>query len=416
MIIRFLSLLIVLILTDVIVYSGCRRTFFNRGSRALRKFSLIYWAISVAFVLYFIIHASIIGIPGNDFVKYRSYFVVFAIFVLLYLPKFIMAIFILIDDLLHISIFIILRILNKIQRANFSVFMRSYRFLSYSGFFLGIILFFFTLYGITKGTTDFRVKEVNISYNNLPNAFDGFKIAHISDVHLGSFYYQESVEKGISLLNEQKPDVILMTGDMVNTVSDEASLYVNLFKNLKPAYGKYAVLGNHDMGDYMKWDTLGGQHSRTDEVANIETAMGFSVLRNTHVVLHKNNDSIVLAGVDNWGLPPFKKYGNLNQALSGFSPNAFTILLSHDPTHWDAEVVSKTKVALTLSGHTHAFQIGFDYGNIRWSPIFMKYKEYLGLYESGMQYLYVNPGFGFIGFAGRIGVPPEITIITLRKK
>ncbi|MEI6765849.1 MAG: metallophosphoesterase [Bacteroidota bacterium] len=294
--------------------------------------------------------------------------------------------------------------------------MRRYRLLSYFGILTGVVFFFFTLYGITKGTTNFRVKEVSITYSNLPAAFDGFRIAQISDVHLGSFYYQQSVEKGISLLNEQKPDVILMTGDMVNVVSDEASHYVDLFKNLKPAYGKYAVLGNHDMGDYMKWDTLEGQHSRTDAVATIETAMGFTVLRNAHAVLHKNSDSIVLAGVDNWGLPPFKKYGNLNQALTGISPNAFTILLSHDPSHWDAEVVSKTKVALTLSGHTHAFQIGFDYGNIRWSPIFLKYKEYLGLYESGMQYLYVNPGFGFIGFAGRIGVPPEVTIITLRKK
>lgn len=416
MILRFLTLLLLLAFSDITVYLGIRRMFTAGRSRAIKRFKILFWALSVGFLMYFIVHACITGIPGSDPIKYRSYFVVFAVFVLLYIPKLIAATGILLDDLLHLIVYCLLQLMKRRPKKGFRAFFGSYRLLSYTGIVAGILLFFITLYGITAGKTNFRVKEVSITFPDLPASFDGFRIAQLSDLHLGSFYTAESVYKGIALLKDQQPDCIVMTGDLVNTSADEATPYIELFKDLNPSGGKYSVLGNHDMGDYMKWDTIAGQTGRTAEVAAAEKAMGFTVLRNAHCVLRRGSDSIIIAGVDNWGLPPFRKYGRLDSAMAGISRNAFTLLLSHDPTHWKVQVAEKTNIALTLSGHTHAFQLGIDYGQIRWSPIFLKYSEYLGLYQCGSQFLYVNPGFGFIGFAGRIGTPPEITLITLRKK
>ncbi len=272
------------------------------------------------------------------------------------------------------------------------------------------------LWGMLFGRFNFKVRRSEITYTDLPPAFDGYRIIHISDLHLGSLYgYQEKLRRAINLINNESPDLILFTGDLVNNLAEETEGWEDLLAGLYAPDGNYAILGNHDYGEYYDWPDEKAHQENMQKLIRAHENSGFALLLNRSVKISRNDEDIFLAGVENWGLPPFKQYGDLAKALQNIPDAGFTILLSHDPSHWDEEVTDRTGVHLTLSGHTHGMQFGIRIGKFRWSPIQIKYPRWVGFYQQGYQYLHVNPGLGYIGYAGRIGIPPEISLITLKR-
>lgn len=281
----------------------------------------------------------------------------------------------------------------------------------------GFLPFFSVMYAIFKAVYHFKVHRHKIKFNHLPDAFDGLKIVQISDLHLGSFNYRYKVlEKAIKLINDLKPDLICFTGDLVNNYAWELKGWDKVFKTLIAKKGKYAILGNHDYGDYSQWKSAKAKQENFEAIKQFYEKIGFKLLLNTSKIVTINNECISIIGVENWGNPPFKQYGNLNLALKNTTHVPFKILLSHDPSHWHEDVINKTDIALTLSGHTHGMQLGFNYKNRTWSPIKYKYQHWAGLYKQNNQYLYVNRGLGWLGFPGRLGMRPEITFIELNSK
>lgn len=262
-----------------------------------------------------------------------------------------------------------------------------------------------------------EVKSQIIEYDNLPSDFDGFKIIQISDFHLGSYFSDtDFVADVITKINEQKPDLILFTGDLVNSQTSEATRFQSELSLLKAPYGVWSVLGNHDYGDYYKWESEEQKLNNFELLKNLQRDCGWNLLNNTHTIFNIGNDSIALIGVENWGDFPFPKYGDLQKACEGLDENIFKILMSHNPIHWKLEVLNMTNIDLTLSGHTHAMQCEVEFFGKRWSPAALRYEEWSGLYEERDQKLFVNAGLGFVGLPIRIGVNPEITLIILRKK
>ena len=299
---------------------------------------------------------------------------------------------------------------QKVRRPGRRGFIRT------AGLIVAGIPFTSMIYGITKGKYDFRVKKVKLAFDNLPKAFEGFKILHISDIHSGSFDSREAILDGIKLINQQEADVVLFTGDLVNNDSREIIPFIEDFKTLKAPYGVYSVLGNHDYGDYKKWDSVQDKQENMELLYQYQKEMGFQLLNNENSVLSKGEDVIGIYGVENWGNPPFPQKGDLDKALSGREDVGFKVLLSHDPTHWDKKVLSHpVHFDLTLSGHTHGMHFGVDIPGFKWSPIKYIYPQWAGLYAKGKQHLYVNRGFGFLGFPGRVGIWPEITLIELTR-
>ncbi|HVV55643.1 MAG TPA: metallophosphoesterase [Mucilaginibacter sp.] len=272
------------------------------------------------------------------------------------------------------------------------------------------------LYGLTFGRHFYRVKKETLFFGDLPDAFEGFTITQISDVHSGSFTSEKGVSKGIRIVNEQQSDVILFTGDLVNNMAAEMDPWIAHFAELKAAYGKFSVLGNHDYGDYMQWKSEGHKQANLERLKQVHREMGFRLLLNESVEVERAEQSIALIGVENWGKGGFHKYGDLKRAAATVPERAFKVLMSHDPSHWEAVTLRHHQhVHLTLSGHTHGAQFGIELFGWKWSPIKYVYKQWAGLYEENGKYLYVNRGFGFLGLKGRVGMWPEITVITLKK-
>jgi len=273
--------------------------------------------------------------------------------------------------------------------------------------------------GMIKWAYNFKIKTLGITIPKLPSSFNGFKIVQISDIHLGSWTQPAALQEAVSMINNLEADIIVFTGDLVNFTTREAYPFEYTLSKLKARYGVYAVLGNHDFGDYVNWDTEEEKQQNLDDLLAFYKRIGWKLIRNDHVLINKLDDKIALIGVDNWSaISRFPKYGDINQATAHIDGVPVKILLSHDPTHWDAEVVKSHKdIDLTLSGHTHGFQFGIEWKNLRWSPAQYMYKQWAGFYarETGgyEQYLYVNRGLGNIGYPGRIGIMPEITLFTL---
>ena len=292
------------------------------------------------------------------------------------------------------------------------------KFMSQLALILASIPFGALMYGMFRGKYNYKVMSYEIEFDDLPNSFDGFTISHISDIHCGSFDNYEKVKYGIELINKQKSDVIMFTGDIVNNISAELDPWKDLFSKLTAKYGIYSVLGNHDYGDYMQWNSDDEKIKNFENLKKIQNEMGFNLLLNENDSIRKGDETISIVGVENWGAGGFKKAGDLKKAISGLSSKEFKILLSHDPSHWNAEVTpSENYFPLTLSGHTHGMQFGIDNpGWIKWSPIKWRYPQFAGLYKKAKEYLYVNRGFGYLAYPGRVGMWPEITVITLKKK
>ncbi len=285
------------------------------------------------------------------------------------------------------------------------------------GLLSGFLPFFIILYAIFSAVYRFKVHLIRLKLETLPQQFNGIRIVHISDLHLGSFNYKYHIlERAVKKINELNPDLIVFTGDLVNNFSWELRGWHTVLKKLKAKYGKFAVLGNHDYGDYSQWATPEEKRRNFNEIQEFYIKTDFSLLRNEAKLIEKANTSLSIIGVENWGNPEFKKYGDLQKAMKNVDGANFNILLSHDPTHWSEEVAHHTNITLTLSGHTHGMQAGINFRTKKWSPIKYKYKHWAGLYKENNQYLYVTRGLGWMGFPGRLGMRPEITLIELYKK
>ncbi len=278
-------------------------------------------------------------------------------------------------------------------------------------------VFISLLYGMTGGRHRYKVHRVTLKFEDLPKEFDGFTITQLSDIHAGSFTSRRGVEKGISLVNKQNSDMILFTGDLVNNKASEMEPWIELFAKLKAPFGKYSVLGNHDYGDYISWESEEAKNDNLAQLKQVHQQIGFNLLLNSAVQIKKAGAAIALIGVENWGKGGFHKYGSLTRATAGVADNEFKILMSHDPSHWEAKTLEHEKhINLALAGHTHGMQFGIELFGFQWSPIKYMYPQWAGLYSHNGKYLYVNRGFGFLGFKGRLGIWPEITVITLKKK
>ena len=293
------------------------------------------------------------------------------------------------------------------------------RFLSIIAMGIAAVPFSAILYGMYRGKYDFRVLKYELEFDDLPDAFHGYQITQISDIHSGSFDNRKKIEYAVNLINEQQSDTILFTGDMVNNLAKEMEPWKELFATLEAKDGKFSILGNHDYGDYKTdWETPEHKIQNLEDLKNIQREIGFDLMLNESRYLRKGEDKLALIGVENWGRGPFKKAGDLKEATKEIHKDDFKILLSHDPSHWEDVVIHDDyHYHLTLSGHTHGMQFGIEIpGWVKWSPVKWRYKYWAGIYEEMGQMINVNRGFGFIGYPGRVGIWPEITVITLKKK
>lgn len=332
-----------------------------------------------------------------------------SLFLIFILPKIFIVLFLLVDDIFRTGGYLV-----GLTKPTENFFPERRKFLSLMGLGLGGVLSALFIDGITFGKYRHKVRRVKVKFANLPKSFKGYKIIQISDVHSGSFSDPSKLQHAIDLINEQNPDLVLFTGDMVNNVADEFKPFIPLFSKIKAKDGKFAVLGNHDYGDYVKWNSKDEQNKNLETLIDYQRQAGFDMLRNENRIIEKNGENIYILGVENWGLKPFPQYGDIDKALENVPQNATKILMSHDPTHFDYVVKKHPKdIHLTLSGHTHGMQFGLDLKNIKWSPVQYRYPKWVDLYESEGKMLYVNRGFGVLGYPGRVGVLPEITLFEL---
>ncbi|RYZ46738.1 MAG: metallophosphoesterase [Sphingobacteriales bacterium] len=346
----------------------------------------------------------------------RNIFVAFTIG--FFVAKMLVGVIMLIDDLRRLVLLLALKIAPPRQEAGVPVTNG----LSRSAFFKSLALIVggstvgAFLYGITN-RYNYQVKKLKLSFKSLPPAFRGLRIVQISDIHAGSFDNKEAVARGVQKILDQKPDIIFFTGDLVNNKAEEIKPYVDVFSKLKAPMGVYSTLGNHDYGDYVEWPDAAQKTANLDELKALHGRMGWKLMMNEHVVFTKGEDRIALIGIENWGAKAgFPKYGDMRKAYAGLPEQniPFKILLSHDPSHWDAQVVTQYRdVDLTFSGHTHGMQFGVEIPGFKWSPVKYVYKNWAGIYRQGQQHLYVNRGYGFLGYPGRLGIMPEITVIDL---
>jgi len=404
---RWIFFFIFISITEIYTWQAVRTSFENKWV------SRIYLLVSLLVIIFLAL--SVLSFNQRAGLNRLSMFVI-SIFLLMYIPKMLISFFMLAEDVFRL----IGGTFNYFDGSNSdgSFLPERRRFISNAALAIAAIPFASIIYGIWKGRYNYKVLKNTIYYDDLPDEFDGFKILQLSDIHCGSFDNHEKIKYGIDLINQQEYDMMVFTGDMVNSRADEADKWIDLFSTIrKPEFGKFAILGNHDYGDYLKWDTEEARLENQKGVREIFPKIGFELLRNENRIIQKGNSKIRLIGVENWGKGHFQKYGDLKKASYGVDQSEFKILLSHDPSHWDLRVQDNPfHYQLTMSGHTHGSQFGIEIPGFRWSPIKYRYPHWAGLYENSNRYLYVNRGFGYLAFPGRVGIWPEITLIELKKK
>jgi predicted MPP superfamily phosphohydrolase len=404
--IRVLILTAFLLLIDIYAFQAIKTVF--KESNIARY---IYWGFSISVLI--IIWYTSFNLDARSGPN-ASFNLMMALAILSLVPKLIVSVLMFGEDAFRIMV----GVWQKISGETGSDFLPDRRkFISQTGLILAAIPFAGIIHGVLKGKYNYRVVNKTLAFKDLPEEFENFTITQISDVHSGSFDNAEKIKYGIDLINEQESDVILFTGDLVNNRADEMDPWKGIFSELKAKHGKYSILGNHDYGDYVKWDSPIEKQRNMEKLYQTHADMGFQLLRNENVQINKSSSSIDLIGVENWG-KGFAQHGDLDKASEGLKNESFKILMSHDPSHFD-EVVKKFKqfIHLTLSGHTHGMQFGIEIpGFIKWSPVKYRYPKWAGLYEDLGRRLYVNRGFGFLAFPGRVGIWPEITVLKLVKE
>ena len=365
-----------------------------------------FWLLSVLTVLLVILRAIKVSWPNH--VRYY----IFSLLLVMLVPKLIGVLFLLGEDLFRLT----KGLLGMFQSEDDGFLSERRKFVSQLGLIAAAIPFSTMVYGMVRTAFNIQVKKKTVVFDDLPPAFDGLTIAQISDLHAGSFSSSGFFGSAIDRILELKPDLVFFTGDLVNNAAAEAEPHLNEFRRLKAKLGVYSVLGNHDYGDYGPWPSHEAKRANLARLKEIQQEAGWKLLLNNHHILESGGEKLAIVGVENWGASQhFPKYGDLDKATSGIEDIPFKILLSHDPSHWDAKIKDHPqKFQLTLSGHTHGAQFGIEIPGFKWSPVQYMYKQWAGLYEFEGQNLYVNRGLGFIGYMGRIGIAPEITLLELK--
>ncbi|PHQ31117.1 metallophosphoesterase [Leeuwenhoekiella nanhaiensis] len=402
---RWFIFIAIYILVDIYAFQAFRT--FSKST----LLSVIYVFISVAFLAAFIYTLTTLdrskGIEVSEMYM-LGWFLAF------FVPKLILLILMFGEDILRVFI----ASYNRFFTAQTSFELPSRRkFISALALGVAAIPFASLIYGMYRGKYRYRVLSYTLEFEDLPEAFDGYRITQISDIHSGSFDDAEKIAYGIDLINEQQSDVILFTGDLVNNFAHEMKDWTGLFSKLKAQDGVYSVLGNHDYGDYADWESQTAKTENLDALKKLQRDMGWKLLLNEHAWLERNDSRIALVGVENWGAG-FKQAGDIDKATKGLTPDDFKVVMSHDPTYWSERLKNDPKnYQLTLSGHTHGMQFGIEIpGFIRWSPVQYRYENWAGIYKEAQRVLNVNRGFGYLGYPGRVGIWPEVTVIELRRR
>jgi uncharacterized protein len=409
----FFIFLAITILLDTYVFQAIKMVTHSASPKTRTIIYSIYWSVSILAIIGLIIFV----VSSPDFLpkKVRTY--LFATIVGLFFGKLIAVVFFLVDDIRRLIQWVTGKLFfrnTEGEQLTEDGISRS-AFLSWLGLAAGGTLFGSLVYGFGN-KYNYDVRRVKLAFDNLPASFKGLKIVHISDIHSGSFTNKAAVMRGIKKIMDVQPDLILFSGDLVNDRATEMDEYIDVFSQLKSPLGVYSIFGNHDYGDYVSWPFNGiSKQQNLLNLAKVHADMGWRLLMNEHVVLERNGEQIALLGIENWSNKArFPKHGRMDLAYAGAEKYPFKILMSHDPSHWEGQVRPQyPAVDLTLSGHTHGMQFGIEIPGFHWSPVQYVYKQWAGLYEEGKQKLYVNRGFGFIGYPGRVGILPEITVIEL---
>ena len=412
MLVRLSFFILFLFILDLYLFSSIS-SLFNKSNFHNKVFSFTYWL--VAFIIYFIIFYVFINYERRTPSVHFNNDIIISSFIFIILFSKLIALFpIIFDDFLRVFRFVISIFSDKSSGYTGSKISRI-DFLQKLSVFLGSSLFLTLASGIIFGRYNFKIKNTNVKIRNWNSELNGLRIVHISDLHLGGFNSIEKLEEVVDLINNQNPDIFVFTGDLVNNYYSEAIPYVKVLQKIKAKYGKFSVLGNHDYCDYVGWKRSSEKwKDNFKNMISIHKEIGFDLLLNEHREIRINNISFNLVGVENWGAGNFNKDGDLKRSMNLITNNNSTILLSHDPSHWTTQVLDFPKtIDLQLAGHTHGMQFGVDTSFLKWSPVKWRYKQWAGLYSTNNKHIYVNTGIGHLGYAGRVGIMPEITVLNL---
>lgn len=407
---RLLIIILLVLLFDLYAFQAVRTLAQNWPSMLRITVYTLHWLVPLALAGWMAASAyeATGGLGKNALTVIRT------LFFIIYISKVLVVSVLFIDDLRRVA----LVAYNYFSSSTTPYDASRSRFLAQMSLFAGGIPFVSLLYGMIRNPYRYTVFQETVRLKNLPEVLDGLRIVQISDIHSGSFLLKEPVENAIHLINQQKPDLAFFTGDLVNSVAREVEPFIDIFSGVKAKYGVFSVLGNHDYGDYHQWERPEDKERNLENLKDAHRQMGWDLLLNENRLIDINGEKVAVIGVENYSAHPrFPKYGDLDKAYEGAEPAPLKVLLSHDPSHWEEQVTKKYKdIALTFSGHTHGMQFGVEIpGWIKWSPNKYVYKQWAGLYRQGQQYLYVNRGLGYLGYPGRVGILPEVTVIDLKK-
>lgn len=413
---RILIVGFVLLLIDWYFYQAVATVLKGASITKRNVVFYIYWGFSI-FSFLVLLTPTIFSV--SDFPKFVKVYVL-AIVVLLFISKLIGLVFILLDDILRLFRWVGSYLIKPAVTAGTDTAVNPHaisrlKFLNYIALGMAALPFSSFIYGMIKGAFDYKVHKIKVVLPNLPADFNGLKIVQISDIHSGSFISTTHLEEAIKIVLQQNADILFFTGDLVNNKAEETIPFIDILSKVKAPMGVYSTLGNHDYGDYITWDSPEEKAKNLQDLKNIHAQLGWKLMMNEHVALKRGDVEIALIGVENWGGNfNFPKYGDLKKAHAGTEKYPVKLLLSHDPSHWNKQVKEEYKdIDITFSGHTHGFQFGIEVPGFKWSPSQYAYKQWAGLYSEGDQHIYVNRGLGFLGYPGRVGILPEITVMEL---
>ena len=411
----FVLLIFILFAIDWYVWQGLRLAMRSLSIGTQRWIGYGYWIFTaLTLFAYFVLQ-----IVPPDFFSRNTRTMVITFIAIPYFSKVFVSLFLLVDDIRRFFQWIVSFFVpgaGTVSPQTGEVTIPRSEFLAKTAMVAGAGLVGTFAYGIISGAHDYRIRRVKVVLKNLPKEFDGIKIAQLSDIHSGSFFNRTAVKGGVEMLLKEKPDIAFFTGDLVNDQAPEVKDYIDIFNKVKAPLGVYSTLGNHDYGDYMQWSSPQAKHNNLEDLKKAHGLMGWNLMLDENRAITVDGEKIGLIGIQNWGSGTFAKYGNMEKAMHGTDEYPVKLLLSHDPSHWREQVLPQyNDIDIAFAGHTHGMQFGVEIPGLKWSPVQYRYKEWAGLYQENDQYLYVNRGFGYLGYPGRVGILPEITIMELVK-